>query len=349
MPQFQDVSSDLQLKNPKINLKIDRDKAATMGVSPLAVETALDCAYSYDQISTILAPSNQYHVLVQLLPEFQTDRNVLSMLYIRSLGGQLVPLSSLTTIKEDVGPLQINHSGQQISVTVSFNLKPGVSLEEGVNDVKEITSKDMPVGMTYSFQGTTQAFQSSISSMGWLLVMAMLVIYIVLGILYESFYHPITILSALPFAFFGALLALLIFHAELSIYAFVGIIMLIGLVKKNGIMMVDFALEVQRTQHKSARDAIHEACIIRFRPIMMTTMAAMMAGIPIALGYGAGGEARQPLGLAVVGGLIFSQSLTLYVTPVIFVYVEWIRKHLQRTPRPEPKAALQPQVAQTQA
>jgi HAE1 family hydrophobic/amphiphilic exporter-1 len=208
----------------------------------------------------------------------------------------------------------------------------------------------MPTGMTCSFQGTTQAFLSSISSMGGLLVLAVLVIYIVLGILYESFYHPITILSALPFAFFGALLALLIFHAELSIYAFVGIIMLIGLVKKNGIMMVDFALEVQRTKGANARDAIHEASVIRFRPIMMTTMAAMMAGIPIALGYGAGGEARQPLGLAVVGGLLFSQSLTLYVTPVFFVYMEWIRKHLSRKPHPEmPKAALEPEAVATEA
>jgi HAE1 family hydrophobic/amphiphilic exporter-1 len=323
MPEFQDVSSDLQLKNPQLNLKIDRDKAMTMGVTAMQIETALDAAYSYQQISTILAPSNQFHVIIQVLPEYQTDPNVLSMLYVRSSQGQLVPLNTLTSMSENVGPLQINHSGQQISVTVSFNLKPGFALGDAVTMVNDITGKTMPMpsGMTASFQGTAQAFLSSISSMGILLILAVLVIYIVLGILYESFYHPITILSALPFAGFGALLTLYIFHAELSLYAMVGIIMLIGLVKKNGIMMVDFALEVMR-EGKNPTEAIHKACMIRFRPIMMTTMAALMAGIPIALGYGAGGEARQPLGLAVVGGLLFSQSLTLFVTPVFFVYME---------------------------
>jgi HAE1 family hydrophobic/amphiphilic exporter-1 len=346
MPEFQDVSSDLQLKNPQINLWIDRDKAMTMGVTPLQIETALDSAYSYNQISTILAPSNQYRVIVQLLPEFQTDRNVLSMLYVRSSQGQLVPLKALVNITEGVGPLQINHSGQQLSVTISFNLKGGVSLGQAVDMVKVINSKSMPSGMTCSFQGTTQAFLASVSSMGGLLVLAILVIYIVLGILYESFYHPITILSALPFAGFGALLALLIFHAELSIYAFVGIIMLIGLVKKNGIMMVDFAIEAQRKEGKSPRDAIHEACMVRFRPIMMTTMAALMAGIPIAMGYGAGGEARQPLGLAVVGGLLFSQSLTLYVTPVFFVYMEKLRSLLSRKPLIQASISTESEVVQ---
>jgi HAE1 family hydrophobic/amphiphilic exporter-1 len=346
MPEFQDVSSDLQLKNPQVSLRIDRDKAMTMGVTALQIETALDAAYSYQQISTILAPGNQYHVILQLLPEFQTDRNVLSMLYVRSSRGRLVPLKALADISEGVGPLQINHSGQQVSVTISFNLKSGASLGQAVNMVKDITRKSMPSGVTCGFQGTTQAFMSSINSMGWLLVLAILVIYIVLGILYESFYHPITILSALPFAGFGALLSLLIFHAELSIYAFVGIIMLIGLVKKNGIMMVDFAIEAQRKEGKGPREAIHEACMIRFRPIMMTTMAALMAGIPIAMGYGAGGEARQPLGLAVVGGLLFSQSLTLYVTPVFFIYMEKLRglinrKALDQAPAPMDAVAAQ--------
>jgi HAE1 family hydrophobic/amphiphilic exporter-1 len=235
------------------------------------------------------------------------------------------------TLREDVGPLTINHSGQLPSVTISFNLKPGVSIGQAIADVNAIMrANPMPGGMTSAFQGAAQAFQSSLSSMGWLLVLAVLVIYVVLGILYESFYHPITILSALPFAGFGALLTLMIFNAELSIYAFVGIIMLVGLVKKNGIMMVDFALEAQRTEKKNAHDAIHEACLIRFRPIMMTTVSALMGGLPIAIGFGAGAESRRPLGLAVVGGLLFSQTLTLYVTPVFFLYMEQFREFIAR-------------------
>ncbi|MFA6135459.1 MAG: efflux RND transporter permease subunit [Phycisphaerae bacterium] len=335
MSDFLDVTSDLQLRNPLVRVEMDRDRAFTMGVTPQQIETALYSAYGSRQVSTILTPDNQYAVIMELDKKYQTNPSLLSMLYVRSSqdsGQKLVPLKSLTRLREDVGPLSINHSGQLPSVTISFNLKSGVSLGAAIDQVNAITHASMPRGMSASFQGTAQAFQSSLSSMGWLLVLAIVVIYVVLGILYESFYHPITILSALPFAGFGALLTLLFFGKELSIYSFVGIIMLVGLVKKNGIMMVDFALEAQRKENKSPLEAIHEACMVRFRPIMMTTMAALMAGIPIAMGLGAGAESRQPLGLAVVGGLLFSQMLTLYITPVFYVTIDhlrvWIHKRM---------------------
>jgi hydrophobic/amphiphilic exporter-1 (mainly G- bacteria), HAE1 family len=330
LPGLQDVTSDLLIKNPQIDVEIDRDRASALGVTAQQIESALQAAYASNQISTIYTPNNQYQVILELLPQYQADPEALSMLYVRASSGRLVPLGSVATITSSLGPASVNHLGQLPAVTISFNLKPGVALGTAVESVQQLAREDLPATIATSFQGTAQAFQSSVRGLGMLLIMTIIVIYIVLGILYESFIHPLTIFSALPFAGFGALVTLWLFRVEVSIYAFVGIIMLVGLVKKNGIMMIDFALDAQRNEGKTPADAIREACVIRFRPIMMTTMAALMGTLPIAIGFGAGAEARRPLGLAVVGGLLFSQFLTLFVTPVFYVYMDKFQ-HWTRT------------------
>jgi len=330
LPGLTDVTSDLQIRSPQIDVTFDRDRIAAAGLTVDQVESALSNAYGTRQVSTILAPQNQYQVIMQVAPQFQANTAALSMLYLRGGNGQLVPLSAVTTVKPSVGPLQVNHTGQLPSVTISFNTKPGYALGDAVSAVERTAREIVPPSVVASFQGTAQAFQSSTKGLGLILIMAIFVIYIVLGILYESFIHPLTILSGLPAAGFGALLTLMIFKSDLNLYAFVGVIMLVGLVKKNGIMMIDFAIEARRSEGKSATDAIYEACLVRFRPIMMTTMAALAGTLPIALGVGAGAESRRPLGLAVVGGLVVSQTLTLYLTPVFYTYMEGLSTWLAR-------------------
>ena len=321
IPGVRDVTSDLAITSPQVEVQIDRDRAAQSQVSANAVESAFYDAYGPHWVSTIYATANEYEVLLELKPQYQADPKALSLLYFKGTGGNLVPLDTLATLKTDVGPQAINHNGQLTAVTVSFDLQPGVALGDVVSQIRDIAGRELPATVSTSFQGAAKAFESSLSNLWVLLLIAIVVVYIVLGILYESYIHPITILSGLPSAGFGALITLFVFHMDLNIYAFVGLIMLIGIVEKNAIMQIDFALDAERNQGMAPEKAIYQGCLIRFRPIMMTTMAALLGAVPIAVGYGAGGEARQSLGLVVVGGLLFSQLVTLYLTPVFYTYM----------------------------
>jgi HAE1 family hydrophobic/amphiphilic exporter-1 len=340
-PGFQDVTTDLQIAAPQVNVVIDRDKAAALGVTPEQIENGLYDAYGERQASTIYADVAEYWVVFEVMPQYQRDPTALSQLYITSSAtgtngvSKLVPLNAVAKVTRDVGPTSISHVGQLPSVTLSFNLAPGVSLGTAVDKLQRIeTEMHLPATITGSFQGAAAVFQSSQAGLMALLIVAILVIYIILGILYESFIHPLTILSGLPSAGFGALITLMIFGIDLNIYGFVGLVMLVGIVKKNAIMMIDFAIDAQRNHGKSPADAIHEGCLMRFRPIMMTTMCALMATLPIALGLGAGGESRRALGLTVVGGLLVSQCLTLFITPVIYLYLENFQQRFKKQKAP---------------
>ncbi|MGH7034845.1 MAG: efflux RND transporter permease subunit, partial [Stellaceae bacterium] len=334
---IQDVTSDLQLRNRLAIVNINRDKAAQLGITMYQIRNTFYSAFGTRQISTIYEPSNSYFVILELNKAYQQSPTDLSKIYLRGTGGQMVPLGTLASIGTGIGPVSVNHQGQLPSVTIAFNLAPGYSLGTAVEEIAQLErSVNLPVTVNTSYQGNAQVFQDALKGQGLLLSAAVIVIYIVLGILYESFIHPITILSGLPAAGLGALLTLMLFHEDMSVIAIIGIVMLIGIVKKNAIMMIDFALERQRSGNVTADEAIFEACMLRFRPIMMTTMAAIMGGLPIAIGFGEGSELRRPLGLVVVGGLVVSQSLTLFITPVIYLYLEKLRLYFARGTAPAP-------------
>jgi multidrug efflux pump len=331
LPQIRDSNTDLQNKGLEAKLVIDRDTAARLGVTPQIIDNALYSAFGQRQVSTMYKPLNQYHVVMEAELPYQQNPDSLRNIYVRSTNGVEVPLSAFIRYQSGMTAQSVNHQGQFPSVTLSFNLAPGVSLGEAVDAVKEVERQvRMPANVHGSFQGTAQAFQASLTNMPWLILAALLTVYIVLGVLYESYIHPITILSTLPSAGVGALLALIITRSELNVIGMIGIILLIGIVKKNAIMMIDFALEAERKEGKGPLEGIYQACLLRFRPIMMTTMAALLGGLPLALGQGTGSEMRQPLGITIVGGLMVSQLLTLYTTPVVYLYLDRLRLWFER-------------------
>jgi len=331
LPELVDVNTDAQDKGLQTSLIIDRDTASRLGISPQLIDATLNDAFGQRQVSTIYAPLNQYHVVMEAAPEYWQSPEALDSVYVTTSTGAQVPLSTFARYGPTNTPLAVNHQSQFVATTISFNLPDGVSLSQATRAVDDALIRlGVPNTVHGSFQGTARAFQESLSSQPWLILTALLAVYIVLGVLYESYVHPITILSTLPSAGVGALLALLVFRSEFSIIALIGVILLIGIVKKNAIMMIDFALEAERSHGLSTRDAIYEACSLRFRPIMMTTFAAMLGALPLAIGFGEGSELRRPLGISIVGGLLVSQALTLYTTPVVYIYLDRFRLWCQR-------------------